>query len=337
MRASALALVACIALACEREPSASGPDPAALELDAGALRVSAIAGLEAAVDDPVVAESLGLAPALERPELEPAIERLLARLGADPRLSEVADRLFAELQDSPAMRAALLDYARANPDLELSALTEGFVAYVDARLTRPAIATAIESRLRARLRTAEPALARTLVREAGGAELLATAILVSFAEGRVRAGLEARLGKDPAALQERLRERLSDPRRLAYLVTALGEPLRSEAGALALRTIVDHERTATLVAGALARALEDPAVRERSEALFALALAEPLDARAFERKLGGLLDEPALVREAEALLAALAREAYVREQVGALAGAVVAGPSFAEPLLDALD
>src|SRR5690606_12469722 len=256
---------------------------------------------------------------------------------ADPTLSAAADRLFAEVQEGPAMRAALAEFARQNPELDLTALTEGFVAHVDERLTRIAIAEAIESVLRVELRSADPALARALMVEAEGAQVLGSAIVASVAEPELRAELERRLGKDPAALQQRLARRLAEPGRLEQLVAALGEQARSTAGIAAVVEILDHPTTATLLAGALARALDDAAVRERCEQLFDLALAEELDVVAFERELRRLLDEPAVVREAAALLAAVAREPLVRERVASLATAITGAPGFADRLLDAID
>ncbi len=340
MKPSRLWLVACLACApaCERGSRAQAQTQAEsqAELDAGALRASAIDGLAAAAQDPVIIAELGVVAALAQPDVEVAVERLLARVGADPDLAVVSDRLFADVQEGPAMRASLAEFARANPKLDLSALTEGFVAHVDARLTRPVIAEAIEATLRSELRGADPALARAMLVEARAAELLATAIIVSFADAKVRAELERRLGKDPAALQERLGKRLAEPGRVGYLVGQLGEQLRSEPGTLVLVAIVDHEQTAKLLAGALARALDDAAVRERCEALFGLALAEELDAREFERELGRLLAEPAVVREATALLAAVGREDYVREQVAGLVARIIAAPGFSEGVVEAL-
>jgi hypothetical protein len=332
-----LIVIAVLALGCERREEPRAQPAVQAELDAGALRASAIEGLEAAADDPVIASKLALAAALEHADIEVAIERMLARASADPTLSAAADRFFAEVQEGPAMRAALAEFARANPELDLTALTEGFVAHVDERLTRTAVAETIEAVLRAELRAADSALAHALIVEAGAAELLGSAIIVSFADGNVRAELERRLGKDAPALQERLERHLAEPGRLGELVTQLGEQVRSEAGLAVIVEILDHETTAQQLAAALARTLDDATVRTRCEALFGLALAEELEVREFERELRGLLDEPAVVREADALLAAVAREQFVREQVASLAGAVVKAPGFADRVLDAID
>lgn len=343
MRAAwlSLAVVASVG-ACERGAStpnadANGNPNASTELDAGALRASAIDGLEAAAADPVLASELGLAGALTQPDVEVAIERMLARVGADDGVTAASDRLFTEVQAGPAMRAALADYARANPELDLSALTEGFVAYVDARLTRVEIAETITATLRTRLRQADPALAEAVMTDGGGAEQLATAILMQFTDAKLRGQLERRLGKDPSELQQRLVRRLGSASRVGALLGRLGEQLDSEAGRASLVRIVDHERTAALVAGSLTRALDDAGVRDHCELLFGLALADEIDVREFERELGRLLDEGAVVREAKALLAAVAREPVTREAIASAVAAVVAAPGFADGLVDALD
>lgn len=333
-----ICLVAFVAIACERDGRSQAQEAAEAraELDAGALRASAIEGLEAAARDPVIASKLALAATLERPDLEVAVERMLARVSADPKLGAVADQLFADVQDSPAMRATLAELARANPELDLSALTEAFVAQVDERLTRPELAEVIEASLRARVRGSDAVLAEALIVETGAAELLATAIIVSFADAKVRAALERQLGKDVADLQERLGKRLAEPRRVGHLVEALGERLRSEAAIADWVAIVDHETTAELLAAALARMLADAAVRDRCEALFGLALAQELDLRAFERELRALLNEDAVSREVEALLFALAREEFVRERVAGMVAELVGTEGFATGMAEAL-
>ena len=328
---------------CSREAESGGGGQAAPahELDVGAVRAAAIDGLEAAAEDPVRVRELGLADALAGPavgpELSEAIERLLARLGQDPQLEAASDRFFTAVQDGPALRASLAAYARANPELDLSELTTGFVAHVDERLTRPAIAEAVSATLRAEVRDADAALAKAVVVEAELAELLAEAMLVRLGDPEVETSLAQRLGQDRATLEARLIERFAEPRRAGFALEALGEALGSEAGTLVLVTIVDHEQTATLVAEALTRALDDAAVRERGEALFALALADELDAKAFERELGELLAEPAVAREATVLLTSLARAKFVREQLAALVAVVVVQPEFGQRLVAALD
>jgi hypothetical protein len=331
-----LILALALAFACERKPEPQPVEQRA-ELDAGALRASAIDGLEAAASDPVIASKLALAAALEQPDIETAVERMLARVGADPTLSGVADRLFADVQEGPAMRATLAEYARANPELELAELTEGFVAHVDERLTRVGITETIERVLRAKLRELDSTLARVLLVEAGGAQALGDAIVVGLADGQVRAELERRLGKDPAALQERLERRLADAGRVGFLLAEIGEQARSAEGVAGIVEILDHPSTATVLAQALARALDDGAVRERCESLFGLALAEELDVRAFERELRRLLDEPAIVREAAGVVAAMGREPLVRERVGGWVQAVAQGAGFGDRVVAAVD
>lgn len=337
MKRFVVVLALALALACERQEQPQEQAKVQAELDGGALRASAIEGLEAAAKDPVLASKLALAAALDQPDIEVAIERMLARATADPTLSAVADRFFVELQEGAAMRAALAEFARANPELDLSALTEGFVAHVDERLTRPAIAETIESVLRSELRGADPALAEALLVEAGVAEVLGSAIVISFAHANVRAELERRLGKDPVALQQRLERHLGEPGRVGFLIAELGEQARSPAGLAVIVEILDQQATAQQLAAALARALDDAEVRERCEGLFELALAEELDAVAFERELRQLLDAPAVVREAGALLDAVAREFSVRERIASVTVAVATAPGFADRVLDAID
>jgi len=339
----AVVLLVGLASACERQADAPAQGSTVVELDAGALRASAVDGLEAAAADPAIASTLGLASALARNghdhdeiEIEVALERMLARVYADARLSDAAERLFVDLQASPATRAALADYARANPELDLRELTEGFVGYVDERLTRPAIADAIASALRTQLHRADPSLARALLIDAGGAELLGSAIIVRFADARVRAELERRLGKDPAALQQRLERRLADPGRVGGLIATLGEAARAEPGLAAIVEILDHDQSAALLAASLTRALDDADLRARAASLYGLALAEQFDDRSFARELRELLDQPAVVREAVALREAVARQPFVRERVASLVRAVSQAPGFSATLLDTL-
>jgi hypothetical protein len=298
-----------------------------------------IDGLEATAEDPVTVRELGLAAALAgpEPELQAALERLLARLGRDPELERAADRFFAAVQDGPALRASLADYARANPELDLSELSAGFVAHVDERLTRPALAQAIAATLRAHLRGSDEALAKAALIEAEGAELLAEVLLLRLGDPQVEAALKRRLGQDLQTLETRLVERLAEPRRASFAVEALGEVLASEAGLIAVVTIVDHETTASLVAAALAELLDDPVVRERGEALFGLALAEDFDARAFERELAELLAEPVVLRAAKTLVTGLARAGHVREQLAAMVARVGTREKLGDELVAALD
>jgi hypothetical protein len=328
--------------ACSREGQESpaitaGQAAQTHELDIGAVRSAAIDGLEATAGDPVTVRQLGLAAALTGPELQPAVERLLARLGRDPELERAADRWFSAVQDGPTLRAVLVEFARTNPDLELSELTAGFVAHVDERLTRPALAEAIAATLRTQLRGADEALAKAMLVEAEGAELLAEVLLLRLGDPQVEAALKRRLGQDLPTLEARLIERLGSPRRASFAVELLGEVVASDAGVVALITIVDHEQSARLVAAALAELLDDPGVRERGETLFGLALAEDLDVRAFERELALLLAEPAVMRAGKTLLTGLARAKHAREQLAAMVAVVGMREGLGAELVASLD
>jgi hypothetical protein len=329
--------------ACERDsrPEARASGAAAsprlgAELDLGALRASAVDGFEAAARDPAVAARLGLARTLERPEVAAALERLLARASEDRELSAAADELFAELQDSPAMREALVEYAREHPELDVSGIRAGFVGYVDRRLTRPEIAELLEAELRGQLRAGDAALARVWVAEAGGATTLAAGVLARLEDPGFGEALGERLGRDPEAVQARLERRLADPARAGELLVGLAPIFESEAGAGALVEILDHPRSAELLAAALTRALAEASVRARCEELFALALAPSFEVAAFERGLEALLAEPAIERELAALLSAIAREPAVREAVAAISIRFVRQPGFDELVLAAL-
>ncbi|KIG17279.1 hypothetical protein DB30_03462 [Enhygromyxa salina] len=339
----------CVALACcscerDRQPSpdtrASVATHEALILDPGAVRASVVDGLELAAGDPVLARGLGLAALLEHPTSQAAIERLLARVAADPELTRTADQLFVTLQASPAMRSALVDYAREHPELDVAALGEGLVSHVNARLTRPELATLLEAKLKSQLRATDPALARAFVGDAGGGSAIAKGVVARLEDPSFATQLRARLGRDPAAVQTRLERRLADPGRVGPMLLALNREdgeLASAAGLDAFAQILDHERTAELLAAGLARMLTDAQLRERCQALFALALAPSFDEAAFGRALDELLGEPALVSEAIALLAALAREPEVRAHVEQLCVRFTNHPGFEGLLLAALD
>lgn len=331
-----LALLLTVAVACEREPK---PEPEVLqqevELDLGAIRVAIVDGLEASVRDPAVAEQLGFAGRLDTPQIEPARDRLLARMTADPELGRIADAFFLTLQDSPAMRAALLEHVRQNPELinaDLDALRDSFVAEVEQRLTREELAVLLEQQLRMALRTSDEALAQVWVSEAGGASAVAAAVLVRLEDPEFRTKLEQWLGRE--GLQSVLVRRFADPKRGAELLLGIAETLGSSQ---AMAEILDHPRTAQLLAGALGRVLADEQVRTRCEESFALALAPELDPAAFTRVLSQLLDEPALSREAKALLSAVAREPATRAVVVDEIEAIAARPEFDALLLQTLD
>jgi hypothetical protein len=149
--------------------------------------------------------------------------------------------------------------------------------------------------------------------------------------------LRAQLGRDPVAVQARLERRLADPARAAQLLIAMQPALASKAGLNTLAQIVQHERTAERLAAALARTLADEQLRERCEQLFALALAPSFDEAAVARALEELLGEPAITREAAALLGAIAREPAVRVHVEQLCAQFTGQPQFDEQLLAALN
>jgi hypothetical protein len=329
-------LLGVCALACEREPKTE-PEVSQheVELDLGAIRVAIVDGLEATVRDPTVAEQLGFAARLDTPEVESARERLLARMSTDPELGRIADAFFLALQDSPAMRAALLEYVRQHPELvdaDLTALRDSFVADLQQRLTREEIAELLEQQLRTALQDSEEALAQAWVSEAGGASAVAAAVLVRLEDPVFRSKLEQWLGRD--GLQSVLVRRFADPKRGAELLLGIAKTLGASQ---AMVEILDHPRTAQLLAGALGRVLADEQVRTRCEEAFALALAPELDPAAFTRVLSQLLDEPALSREAKALLSAVAREPATRAVIVSEVEAIAAAPEFDALLLQTLD
>jgi hypothetical protein len=332
----ALALLCIPAAACERDPK---PEPelaqTGTELDLGAIRVSIVDGLEAAVRDPAVAQQLGLSARLATPEVEPALERLLARVTTDPELARTADAFFLALQDSPPMRAALLEHARQHPDLidaDLGALRDSFVADVEQRLTRDELAVLLERQLRLALHDTDEPLAQAWVLEAGGASVLATVVLARLEDPAFRSKLEQWLGRE--GLQAVLVRRFADPKRAAELLLGIAPLLASSQTMLDL---LDHPRTAALLADAIGRALLDDQIRSRCEELFALALAPELDASAFTQSLSQLFDEPALSREATSLLSALAREPSTRDAVAREIEAISRDPQLDALLLQTLD
>lgn len=308
-------LLTVAAVGCEPDPKPGVAERSEVELDLGAIRVSIVDGLETAMQDPGVAQQLGPAARLESPEVVAAIERLLARVITDPELTRIADDFFIELQDSPAMRAALLEHARQHPELvdsDLSALRETFVADVERRLTREQLAELLEQQLRVAVRDSDAVLAKAWVSEAGGASALADRVLARVEDPEFRAQLSTLLGRDD--LQAVLIRRFADPTRAARFMLGLSPTPVSQA---TLAAILDHERTAQLLAGAIGRALQAKQVRRRCEELFALALAAEFDTPAFTQALASLLDDPALWYEATTFTSAVAREEYSRRAVSA--------------------
>lgn len=220
--------------------------------------------------------------------------------------------------------------------LDLGGIRAGFVGHVDRRLTRPELAGLLEGELRAQLRAGDAVLARVWVAEAGGAATIAAALIGRLEDPGLEAALGERLGREGEAVQARLERRLADPARAGQLLVGLAPILDSQAGAQSLVEILDHPRSAELLAAALTRALAEASVRARCEQLFALALAPSFEAAAFERELEALAAEAVVERELAALLSAIAREPAAREAVAALARRFVARAGFDELLLAAL-
>lgn len=320
MRTAALALVV-LALGCSQSKDAADHRPEDREhkaepdaVDGAALRAAAVDGLEAAVDAPEVARAFerSFETIVVEPVVVEASERMLARVGADEATDRAADGFFAQLQDSEAVRAALVAYARENPDLDTAALAEGFVAYVDVRLTRPELAEALRRTLEGELASVGGALGRALMVEAGGAEALADVYTLHFAEGPFSNQLRERAGDDA----HRLESRLADGERQAALVLDFAGVLAdAPTGHDLIAGILDDPATADAVADGLRHLMRDDAFRAATGDLLELALADEPDLRAFERALDELLRSPAVVREAAALLGTVARSESSRELV----------------------
>jgi hypothetical protein len=336
----ALVLVLALVLACKDaapEADTRVDEPVTIERDD--LRADAREGLELAIDDP------GLARALERtftqlasaPEVIDAAEKLLARVGREPRLEAPTAEFFATLQATTGMRAALAEYARANPELEVDAIAAGFVGHVDARLTRPELATRVELELGERLGAAGPVLGVALLREGGGVARLADRVADGLVAPAMVPALDQRLGRDPVKRADRLHRYLSDPVRCADLLLALAEHLRQAAGVGLLAGLLDDETLAPVFADALARVLEDDGFRDQAALAFEQAVAAELDPQALEREIDALLALPVIQREAAALLAELARLPSVRERIDGFVDEFAATPEFERALLDAVD
>jgi hypothetical protein len=328
----ALALLVFVA-GCEGESKPENAQIASseVELHLGAIRVGIVDGLEAAVRDPAVAQQVGLAARFETPEVEAALERLLARVTADAELKRNADAFFLALQNSTAMHVALLEHARQNPEFvgpDLGALRDSFAADVERRLTREELAAALEQQLRAALRSSDETLVQVWLSDAGAASALASGVLTRIEAPEFRAKLAQWLGHE--GLQSVLVRRFADPKRAAELLLGVATMFGKSEG---LVEILDHERTAQLVASALGRSLQDQQVRIRGEELFALALSAEFDSTAFSRELARLLDEPALIREASALARAIAREPVVREVVAREVDGAFSNPAQLDALL----
>jgi hypothetical protein len=327
-------LLSICAVACEREAKPEVAQTEA-ELDLGAIRVSIVDGLEAAVSDPATAQALELTVWLETAEAKAALERMLARVTANPELGRRADAFFLALQDSPAMRAALLEHTRKHPELvdsDLGALRESFIAEVEQRLTREELAVLLERQLRVALSRADVPLAQAWISEAGGASALAAAVLTRLEDPAFRSQLEQLLGRED--LQNVLVRRFAAPKRAAALLFSF---VPAWASSQAMIEVLDHPHTAKLFAVALGRLLEDEQVRTYCEELFAMAIAPQLDTLGFTRALLQLLVEPAVSREASALLGALARDPVVRGAVTKQVEELSGRSEFDAVLLQALD
>ncbi len=328
----------------ESEPAARrsgvGERASRAGLDSGALRASAVDGLEQALDAPELGRAFERTSAalVGEPVLVEASERLFARVGRDPETSAATDEFFAAIQDSPGIRAALVDYARENPQLDASALSRGFVAHIDARLTRPVLADALSRELRARGGALGPALGRALLSEAGGAEALARVYATHLAEPEFSARVRGQLGSDPARLQARLEANLADSDRQVGLLLDLAEILADAPTAHAmLAAILDHEASAEAVADGLRRLLVDPEFQARARVLFTLALAEEIDIDAIVEALDELLAAPLVAEEGRTALASVARSRATRTQVGDFVERYGQREALDALLLDCLD
>jgi hypothetical protein len=318
----AIVLLATSVVGCEQQPPPDRQKDASQKLEPDRLRAALVDGLEAATRDPATASQLGFHEQLADHQVEAAFERLLARATADPVLERIADGFFVTLQAKPAMREALIEHARQNPefvDSDLGALRETFIASVEARLTRDEVAKLLSMQWHMVLVRSDQALAKAWAKEAGGASALADRVVAKLDREEVRVMVSAFVGSDnpQLALAKRFVEPSYGTRLLRDLstMTQLGRTSKVPLAPEVLVEILDHERTATLLAGSLARMLSEEPVRQRCEALFALALAAEFDASAFEQELAQLLEEPAVAREAAAFLSAVASEEFARNAV----------------------
>ncbi len=336
-----LMLASGLVLACKDEPPEQHEVAPALHDGLGVveLRSTARDGLDAALDDPALARELerSFADLLARPTVVDASEKLLARLAAAPELEAPTQRFFESVQASEGMRAALTEYARDNPELEIDRLAEGFVSHVDARLTRPELAALVREALTRRLGAAGPALGRALLIEAEGAEQLADHVAQVLVDPANRAALEQRIGTDPSTRRDRLHQRLRDPERMIDVLLALAVHLRDPAGETLLSEVLDDEAIVAYFADALARVLDDAEFRTQAETLFSLALASELDAPGVRRELDVLLDLPVIEREAAVLLAAIGRDESVRTRVRGFLEQLGKAAELEGKVLDAVD
>jgi hypothetical protein len=303
------------------------------------LRADARGGLEQAIDDPATARALErtFTQLAASPEVVEAAEKLLARVGQDPELETRTAEFFGVLQTTAGIRIGLAEYARANPDLDVEAITTGFVGHVQARLTRTELVSWLESRLAERIGAAGPVLGAALLREAGGVARLADRVADALVDPALASALDQRLGRDPQRRAERLHQQLGDPRRCTDLLLALVERLHGPAGAALLAGLLDDEALAPMFAHALARVLDDEGFRDAAAELFELTMAAELEPPALDRELDALLALPVVEREAAAILAELARLPSVRERVDGFVDRFATTPEFEAALLDVID
>ncbi|NVB40191.1 hypothetical protein G6O69_20255 [Pseudenhygromyxa sp. WMMC2535] len=332
--ACALALAWLVACQASEDSPRERSVPTRPALDRGAARAAAVDGLEAAAEQAEVEAALArcFESLLGEAAILEASERALARVAEDPELAAEADDFFAALQDSPAMRAALVDYARAAQGEGIT--SAGLIAFVDARLTRPELTALLRRTLTAALADAGPALGHALLIEADGAEALAEVVTSHLDDPEFSRRLGERLGDDP----QRLARRLGDPERGATLLVDFAAVLaEAPTGHATIAAILDAQTSAALSAASLRRLLRDDTFIAASRELFALALAAQIDARALEAAIDALLALPALRREAAALLAALARSEVARGQVSSFVQRYGERETIDPLLLDALD
>lgn len=335
-------VVLALVLAC-KEPAPELPTQAepqrAATSERDELRADAREGFELALADPALDRAFERAftRLASAPEVVDASEKLLARVALEPKFERSSADFFASLQATPIMRAALAEYARANPSVEIDAIAAGFISHVDARLTRPELVAELELALVRRLGAAGHALGAALLVEAGGAARLADRVADRLVDPGLAAALDQRLGSDPNKRADRLHRHLSDAHRALELELALASALGEAEGVALFEGLLDDETLAPAFADALVRVLDDPGFRDQVALVFEQALAPELDAAALRRELDALLGLAVVEREAAASLAELARLASVRARVDAFVDQVTAGPEFEARLLDAIE
>ena len=332
-----------LSLGCSPAPPDSAPEASAGEreppkqeasVDLGALRASAVDGLEAALRDPALRHSFDLAWALESPELASAGAQLFTRAQQTPALEQAVAQLVAALQDGAIMRARLVEYAQANPELGASELSEGFAAHISERITRPEVVAQLQAALALAARELGPEVALVCIHDAGGGALLAAQGVAQLDRPALRAQLDERVGRDLGAAQARLERRLSDPRRAAGLLTAFALYLSSEAGLPRVVALLDAPHSAQSLGEGVARLLADPQVREGLERLFGRASEAEFDDLAAKRALEALLAQPLVNEQARLWLVRVARDPVTREQLAALSEEFSRTAGFEAALLE---